>query len=247
MHASIPLDGKLQRLVCEKPGVEGRKRLHVRNLDGLANVDGRELSGRRVGEVDAGERLVRFEILEVHDAGEAVDIGVHAAIGGDGGVDGHIVRLGLGFGDDDGFDGELGIIDLALGNFGDADKDAGGSLLELRLTMMGFGPGANEGASWSQDQKEGHLHEADNQHDNADEGNQMSPPKALAVRHARPLLPTADSILALPDCVLRVGHGCRVPDAVGSKKERVRLSTEPKRRKKRSRRVGGYGKGGRFS
>ncbi len=63
-------------------------------------------------------------VLEVHDALEGVDVGVDLAVRLDGAVDGHGEVLALGVGDDDAVKDELGIVELALGDLGDADEDA---------------------------------------------------------------------------------------------------------------------------
>lgn len=126
----LTFDGDLDGLVVGEPDVEGGEGVHVLDGDVLADVDLLVLGGGGRGELEGGEGGVRLEVLEVHAAGEPVDVGVDGAVGGDGGVDLHAVAVRLGLEDVDALDVELSIVDLALGNLGHADKDAVDCALE---------------------------------------------------------------------------------------------------------------------
>jgi len=112
------------RLAGQEPLVEGRQGFHVRDVKLLANIDNLQSIGRRWGEVDAGERGMRLQVLQVHDTSEAVDVGVDLAVGPDGAVDSHGEAVGLSACHDDALDAEFGIVKLALGNLGYGDKNS---------------------------------------------------------------------------------------------------------------------------
>ena len=77
-----------------------------------------------LGEVEGGKGGVGVSALEVHVTAEGVDVGVDAAVSGNGGLDLHLEGLALGIEDPDVLDLKLGIVDLALGNLGHANEDA---------------------------------------------------------------------------------------------------------------------------
>lgn len=129
LDVGITLNGHPEGFVGKQPGVEGSEGLHVGDLDNLAHVDDLESIRSSLGELDAGERGVRLEILEVHDTGEGGDGGMSLAVGADGGVDSHVVFRRPGVRDDDGVNGKLGLVELLLGDLGHANKDATRSAL----------------------------------------------------------------------------------------------------------------------
>lgn len=77
------------------------------------------------GEGDVKERRVIGEVLEVHDTVKGVNLCLDGAIGGDGGVDLQLDAVRLGVEDIDALDFQLGIVDLALGNLGNTNENAG--------------------------------------------------------------------------------------------------------------------------
>lgn len=125
LNLGLAVDGDLERLVIDEPDVEGAESVHVGDVDLLAHVDLLVLGGGGGGELEGSEGLVALEVLEVHLADEAINIGVDAAIGCDGGVDLHEEGIGLRLEDVDALNVELGGVDLILRDVGDADKDAG--------------------------------------------------------------------------------------------------------------------------
>lgn len=125
VNTSLTKDGHSEGLVGEQPCVEGGQGIHILDLEGLGNLDLLKGLAGGLGEVDAGERNVRRDILEVHDPEEGLNGGVNLAITLDGAVDRHGHLLGLGIGDSDAVDNELGVIKLGLSNLGNGDQETG--------------------------------------------------------------------------------------------------------------------------
>lgn len=90
LDGSLAEGGDAQALIGQQPGVEGGERLEVGNLKLLANIDRLKSVGSGGREVDFCEGSVGLEVLKVHDTGEGGNIGVNAAVGRDGAVDGHV-------------------------------------------------------------------------------------------------------------------------------------------------------------
>lgn len=120
----LALDGEAEGLVVGEPDVVLDEGVHVGDGDLLGDVDLLVLVRGGLGEFNGGEDALGLDVGQVHLAGEAVNVSVDGAVGGDGGVDLHGVRVGLGVEDVDALDLELGLVHLALGNLGHTNKDA---------------------------------------------------------------------------------------------------------------------------
>lgn len=90
LDSSLAVSGDTKALVGQQPGVEGGERLHVGDLKLLADIDRLKSVGGGSREVNPCEGGVGLEVLKVHDASEAGNVGVDAAVGGNGAVDGHV-------------------------------------------------------------------------------------------------------------------------------------------------------------
>jgi hypothetical protein len=134
LDLGLTLDGQLEGLVVDEPDVVVDEGVHVGDGDLLSHVDFLVLVGGGVREVDGGEGCVRLEVLEVEVALEAVDLGVDGAVGGDGRVDLHRVRVRRGVEDVDALDLQLGVVHLGLRDLGHAHEDAGTGVSEAALS-----------------------------------------------------------------------------------------------------------------
>lgn len=143
LDGGVAKNGDLDGVVDEEPGVKFSEGVHVLDGDLLTDVDSLVLVRVGGGKVNGNEwRLARI-VLEIHDALEGSHVGLDGAIGRDGRVDLHEVGVARGFGDADALNLELGVVDLALGDVGNTDEDAGKVLDQPRKkTIRGvYGPG----------------------------------------------------------------------------------------------------------
>lgn len=124
VNLGVTLDGNLESLVVQEPGVEGGESFQIVNHGELGNVYDLGLVAVGLGELDPGERLVLRQILQVHDTLERLDSGLDLSVTPDLSVDGHGEVLSPGVGHDDAVKDELGMVELLLSDLGDTNKDA---------------------------------------------------------------------------------------------------------------------------
>jgi len=123
VNLGVTLDGNLESLVVQEPGVEGGESFQIVNHGELGNVYDLGLVAVGLGELDPGERLVLRQILQVHDTLERLDSGLDLSVTPDLSVDGHGEVLSPGVGHDDAVKDELGMVELLLSDLGDTNKD----------------------------------------------------------------------------------------------------------------------------
>lgn len=124
-NRGISINPHVHSLVGQKVGVEDGKLREVLNIHGGADVDQDQGIRGRLGERDGCKGQWRIMVQEPHGAGECGYGCVYTPVSSDGGIDGHVERAGLAFGDSNAINGKLRFIDLLLRNLWHRDQDSG--------------------------------------------------------------------------------------------------------------------------
>lgn len=122
LDLGVALDANLERLIVDEPSVKLVKGVHVLDLDMLVDFDLGVLVGVGRGKVEDGKGSLVVRVLEIHVAGKGINVGLDSAIGGNGRVNGHLVRGRGGIANFDSDNVQLGLVYLVLGDSGDSDK-----------------------------------------------------------------------------------------------------------------------------
>lgn len=123
MNTSVALNLDLEVLAQKKLLVEVGEGGEVLDVGLLSDIDNLEGIAGGLGEVDRGESPIIA--LDEHLTGEWFDRSMDLAVAADDAVDGHGELGRFRVGHDDALDGELGLIELALGDLGDRNKKTG--------------------------------------------------------------------------------------------------------------------------